>query len=216
MGAILLRCRMSFAAGDAGNANVDSGYSIANDKATATTNQTPNAFGNAAAAYNDSWAAQGCSREAWTELTNAYNSSMNEVKAKSQVLDQRMFDGIKSPKDINLKGFEFLGCDLSGSFDNLQGLYEQARSIMGSYSSGDFKGQIWNQMKTQALNIAKKYAQQQISRACSKVQSEIAQIDNQLFGEVNKVTQQYSDPAGMATQMMKQAAQQAAQRGSNP
>lgn len=159
-----------------------------NHNVIATTSETPNEFngllGNKI--YQEAWGTMGCSKEAWEELQNSYNSSMNEYKAKSQPLDSRIFDGVKNPIELTLAGFEEIGCDLSGSFNNLTSLYKTARTVMDAYNSGDWKGALLSKLGNQAIEIARKKVLEESSKMCAKVKESAQKFDGN-FSKLNEI-----------------------------
>lgn len=131
---------------------------------SAFTKDVPNAF---SIPYNEQWVNQGCSREAWTQLSQSYNAKMTQYKAQAQVLDQRMLDTVRSPSQLSLDSFKNLGCDLSSSLGVISDMAETVTGLLGAISSGNIKDQITQQLESKARELVRGVARQAAEKACS-------------------------------------------------
>lgn len=137
----------------------------------AITGQVPNAF---KTPYNPAWAAQGCTPEAWQELNINYNASMTKYRAQANILDQRVLDAIVNPNQMNVKGFEFLGCDLSSSLGAIRDIANEISSIFGAISSGNIKDIATQRLEKMGRDMLNKVAKQAQAKACQMANKVIA------------------------------------------
>ena len=105
--------------------------------------------------YQKAWAQQGCTEEAWVELNNQYDKSINMSVDQSAVTDQKIMDVIQNPNQMNIKGFEMLGCDLNDTLGGLRQTIEQAQQIVQAISSGNPRDIFNKQLEDAAMGIIK-------------------------------------------------------------
>lgn len=137
----------------------------------AFTGQVQNAF---KTPYNPAWAAQGCTAEAWQELNLSYNASMAKYRAQANILDQRVLDAIVNPNQMNVKGFEFLGCDLSSSLGAIRDIANEISSIFGAISAGNIKDIATQRLEKMGRDMLRKVAQKAQEKACQMANKVIA------------------------------------------
>lgn len=105
--------------------------------------------------YKEAWAQQGCTKEAWVELNNQYDKSINMSVDQSAVTDQKIMDVIQNPNQMNIQGFEMLGCDLNDTLGGLRQTIERAQKIVQAISSGNPRDIFNKQLEDAAMGIIK-------------------------------------------------------------
>ena len=176
----------------------------------AATAATPNAFN---IPYNEQWQQQGCSREAWTQLNQSYNAKMNRYKAQAQVLDQQIINSIKTPSQLNLSSFNYLGCDLSSSLRSISDMARTVRDLFSVISSGNIKDKITQQLESKALGMLDNIARNVAQRACTIVTNTVndrLNILKQSGNEATSVIDMVKNYDSVVTDRINQAVNQAA------
>ena len=134
--------------------------------------------------YKEAWAQQGCTKEAWVELNNQYDKSINMSVDQSAVTDQKIMDVIQNPNQMNITGFEMLGCNLNSSLDELRTIAEAAQGIFLAISRGNIK----DKMLTQLLE---KQARQMLNRVINRVKEKACQVLDKQVDSLNNAMKPY-------------------------
>ena len=165
--------------------------------------------------YKEEWARQGCTKEAWVELNNQYDKSINMSVDQSAVTDQKIMDVIQNPNQMDIRGFEMLGCNLNSSLDGLRQTVEKAQDLVKAISSGNIRDILNQKLEDAAMSVVKGA----VSRAINVVsQHGCEMLDNMLKSKVGFLEGMRSvDDAtralGNFTRDLNQAAADAAQQG---
>ena len=165
--------------------------------------------------YKKEWAQQGCTEEAWVELNNQYDKSINMSVDQSAVTDQKIMDVIQNPNQMNIKGFEMLGCNLNSSLDGLRQTVEKAQDLVKAISSGNIRDILNQKLEDAAMSVVKGA----VSRAINVVSRHGCEMLNNMLkskvgflegmGEVGYATRALDN----FTRDLNQAAVDAAQQG---
>lgn len=165
--------------------------------------------------YKEAWAQQGCTKEAWVELNNQYDKSINMSVDQSAVTDQKIMDVIQNPNQMNIQGFEMLGCNLNSSLDGLRQTVEKAQDLVKAISSGNIRDILNQKLEDAAMSVVKGA----VSRAINVVSRHGCEMLNNMLkskvgflegmGEVGYATRALDN----FTRDLNQAAVDAAQQG---
>ena len=105
--------------------------------------------------YQKAWAQQGCTEEAWVELNNQYDKSINMSVDQSAVTDQKIMDVIQNPNQMDIKGFKMLGCDLNDALGGIWQTIDQARDIIQAIGSANPKDFFNKKLEDAAMALIK-------------------------------------------------------------
>ena len=164
--------------------------------------------------YKEAWAQQGCTKEAWVELNNQYDKSINMSVDQSAVTDQKIMDVIQNPNQMNIQGFEMLGCNLNSSLDGLRQTVEKAQDLVKAISSGNIRDILNQKLEDAAMRVVKGAVSRAIDlvnqRGCEMLNNMLKSKDFlEGMGEVGSATRALDD----FTRGLNQAAADAAQQG---
>ena len=131
--------------------------------------------------YKKEWAQQGCTEEAWVELNNQYDKSINMSVDQSAVTDQKIMDVIQNPNQMNIKGFDMLGCNLNDSLKTIQSITNKVREIMQAIGSGNpfdrVKAELEKRGRELIQNIAKEVEKKFKAGACKLLNEIVSDAD---------------------------------------
>ena len=134
---------------------------------------------------------------------------------QSAVTDQKIMDVIQNPNQMDIRGFEMLGCNLNSSLDGLRQTVEKAQDLVKAISSGNIRDILNQKLEDAAMSVVKGA----VSRAINVVsQHGCEMLDNMLKSKVGFLEGMRSvDDAtralGNFTRDLNQAAADAAQQG---
>ena len=131
--------------------------------------------------YQAAWAQQGCTEEAWVELNNQYDKSINMSVDQSAVTDQKIMDVIQNPNQMNIKGFDMLGCNLNDSLKTIQSITNKVREIIQAIGSGNpldrVKAELEQRGRKLIQTIAKKVEEKFKAGACKLLNEIVSDAD---------------------------------------
>lgn len=131
--------------------------------------------------YKDEWAQQGCTKEAWVELNNQYDKSINMSVDQSAVTDQKIMDVIQNPNQMNIKGFSMLGCNLNDSLKTIQSITNKVRQYIEVIGSGNpldgVKVKLENTARGLIQDIAQKVEKELENAKCELINKIAFQAD---------------------------------------
>ena len=127
--------------------------------------------------YKDEWAQQGCTKEAWVELNNQYDKSINMSVDQSAVTDQKIMDVIQNPNQMNIKGFSMLGCNLNDSLKTIESITNKVREIMEAIGSGNPLDGIKAELEKRGRKLIQTIAKEVENAKCELINGIASQAD---------------------------------------
>lgn len=163
--------------------------------------------------YKKEWAQQGCTEEAWVELNNQYDKSINMSVDQSAVTDQKIMDVIQNPNQMDIRGFEMLGCNLNNSLDGLRQTVEKAQELVKKISFGNIRDILNQTLEDAAMKVVKGAVSRAISlasqRGCEALNNMLKSKDFlKGMGEIDDATRALGDFQRGLDQVAEDAARQ--------
>lgn len=124
--------------------------------------------------YNAEWEKYGCTRAGWGMLVENYNTTMSKERAKHEIAANRTLNIIKTPNEMKIAGFEYLGCDLSSSLGALTDIANEVQDLLAAISAGDIKDLVKLKLEKAARSMLQKTLQKASQRACQAINKKIS------------------------------------------
>lgn len=159
--------------------------------------------------YQKAWAQQGCTEEAWVELNNQYDKSINMSVDQSAVTDQKIMDVIQNPNQMNINGFSMLGCNLNDSLKTIQSITNKVREFIEAIGSGNPLDKVKVELEKKAREliqgIAQKVEKKVNNGVCKLINGIASQADefvkDQSKGDLIDLGKKKNDLQEQATQL---------------
>lgn len=157
--------------------------------------------------YQKAWAQQGCTEEAWVELNNQYDKSINMSVDQSAVTDQKIMDVIQNPNQMNIKGFSMLGCNLNDSLKTIQSITNQVRVIMEVIGSGNPLDGVKVKLEKKARELIQGIAQ----KVEKKLENAKCELINKIAFQADKFVEEESQDGLIDLRVKKEELEKATQ-----
>lgn len=125
-------------------------------------------------AYNAEWEKYGCTRAGWSMLVENYSTTMSKERAKHERAANRTLNAIKTPNEMKIAGFEYLGCDLSSSLGALTDIANEIQDLLAAISAGDIKDVVNLRLEKAARSMLQQTLTKASQRACQAINKKIS------------------------------------------